>query len=102
MAALENFRLMEVQDKVAVRGDMKERGEGSVDVQRKIVDFLLTCGFERVILVGGAFGKANAGFEHYPDVEAVKQLFATDKPVGKFILIKGSNSMKMAQLKEIL
>ena len=102
MAALENFRLMEVQDKVAVLGDMKELGEGSVDEHRKIVDFLLTCGFERVILVGGEFGKANAGFEHYPDVEAVKQLFATDKPVGKFILIKGSNSMKLAQLKEIL
>jgi UDP-N-acetylmuramoyl-tripeptide--D-alanyl-D-alanine ligase len=102
MAALENFRLMEVSHKVVILGDMKELGEGSVDEHRKIVDFLLTCGFERIILVGGEFGKANAGFEHYPDVEAVKQLFATDKPVGKYILIKGSNSMKLAQLKEIL
>ena len=102
MAALENFRLMEVPHKVAILGDMKELGEGSVDEHRKIVDFLSTCGFERIILVGAEFGQANAGFEHYPDVEAVKQLFATDKPVGKFILIKGSNSMKLAQLKEIL
>ena len=102
MAALENFRLMEVQNKVAVLGDMKELGEGSVDEHRKIVDFLSTCGFERIILVGAEFGQANAGFEHYPDVEAVKQLFATDKPLGKYILIKGSNSMKLAQLKEIL
>ena len=102
MAALENFRLMEVPHKVAILGDMKELGEGSVDEHRKIVDFLSTCGFERIILVGAEFGQANAGFEHYPDVEAVKQLFATDKPVGKYILIKGSNSMKLAQLKEIL
>ena len=102
MAALENFRLMEVSHKVAILGDMKELGEGSVGEHRKIVAFLTTCGFERVILVGGEFGKANKGFEHYPDVEAVKQLFATDKPAGKFILIKGSNSMKLAQLKEIL
>ena len=102
MAALENFRLMEVAHKVAVLGDMKELGEGSVDEHRKVVSFLEGCGFERVILVGGEFGKANAGFEHYPDVEAVKQLFATDKPMGKYILIKGSNSMKLAQLKEIL
>ena len=102
MAALENFRLMEVEHKVAVLGDMKELGEGSVDEHRKIVSFLEECGFEKVILVGGEFGKANAGFEHYSDVEAVKVLFAKEKPVGKYILIKGSNSMKLAQLKENL
>ena len=102
MAALENFRLMEVQNKVAVLGDMKELGEGRVEEHRKVVDFLGQCGFERVILVGAEFGKANVGFEHYPDVEAVKVLFAENKPVGKFVLIKGSNSMKLAQLKDIL
>ena len=102
MAALENFRLMEVQNKVAVLGDMKELGEGSLDEHRKIVAFLGECGFERVVLVGAEFGKANVGLEHYPDVEAVKTLFAENKPVGKFVLIKGSNSMKLAQLKDIL
>ena len=102
MAALENFRLMEVAHKVAILGDMKELGEGSLDEHRKIVAFLGECGFERVVLVGAEFGKANVGFEHYPDVEAVKTLFAENKPVGKFVLIKGSNSMKLAQLKDIL
>ena len=102
MAALENFRLMEVEHKVAVLGDMKELGEGSVDEHRKIVDFLGECGFEKVILVGAEFGKVNTNFEHYPDVEAVKGKFMQDKPVGKFVLIKGSNSMKLAQLKDIL
>ena len=102
MAALENFRLMEVEHKIAVLGDMKELGEGSVDEHRKIVAYLHACGFERVILIGGEFGKANDGFEHYPEVEAVKALFTEDKPVGKYILIKGSNSMKLAQLKDLL
>ena len=102
MAALENFRLMEVEHKVAVLGDMKELGEGSVEEHRKIVDFLGECGFEKVILVGAEFGKVNTGFEHYPDVEAVKALFAENKPKDKFMLIKGSNSMKLAQLKDIL
>ena len=100
MAALENFRLMEVEHKVAVLGDMKELGESSVEEHRKIVDFLGECGFEKVILVGAEFGKVNTGFEHYPDVEAVKGKFMQDKPVGKFMLIKGSNSMKLAQLKD--
>ena len=102
MAALENFRLMEVPNKVAVLGDMKELGEGSVEEHRKIVSFLGECGFEKVILVGAEFGKVNTNFEHYPDVEAVKALFAENKPKGKFMLIKGSNSMKLAQLKDIL
>ena len=101
-AALENFRLMEVPHKVAVLGDMKELGEGSMEEHRQIVSLLTTLGLEKVILVGAEFGKVCGDFEHYPDVEVVKQIFAKDKPKGKFILIKGSNSMKLAQLKEIL
>ena len=102
MAALENFRLMEVPHKVAVLGDMKELGEGSLGEHRKIVSFLQECGFERVLLVGAEFGKTNVGFEHCPDVQAVKELFLQEKPIGKYILIKGSNSMKLSQLKDIL
>ncbi|MBQ8443607.1 MAG: UDP-N-acetylmuramoyl-tripeptide--D-alanyl-D-alanine ligase [Bacteroides sp.] len=101
-AALENFRLMEVPHKVAVLGDMKELGEGSVEEHRQIVSLLTTLGLEKVILVGAEFGKVCGNFEHYPDVEAVKELFAKSKPKGKFILIKGSNSMKLFTLKEVL
>ena len=102
MAALENFRLMEVAHKVAILGDMKELGEGSMEEHRKIVAFLQSCGFERVVLAGAEFGKVNEGFEHYPDVEALKECLAKEKPVGKYILIKGSNSMKLSGLKDIL
>ena len=102
MAALENFRFMEVPHKVAVLGDMKELGEGSTEEHRQIVAFLKKCDFEKVILVGAEFGKVNEDYEHFPQVDALKQMLAQDKPKGKFILIKGSNSMKLAQLKEIL
>lgn len=102
MAALENFRLMEVPHKVAVLGDMKELGEGGTEEHRQIVAFLKKCNFEKVILVGAEFGKVNEDYEHFPQVDALKQMLAQDKPKGKFILIKGSNSMKLAQLKEIL
>ena len=102
MAALENFRLMEVLHKMVVLGDMKELGEGSTEEHRKIAAYLQTCGFERIILVGTEFGKVKGSFEHYLDVEALKQIFAQNKPKGKFILIKGSNSMKLSLLKDIL
>ena len=101
-AALENFRLMEVPHKVAILGDMKELGEGSTEEHRQIVSLLTTLGLEKVILIGAEFGKVKENFEHYPDVEALKQIFEKSKPEGKYILIKGSNSMKLAQLKEIL
>lgn len=102
MAALENFRLMEVLHKMVVLGDMKELGEGSTEEHRKIAAYLQTCGFERIILVGTEFGKVKGSFEHYLDVETLKQIFAQNKPKGKFILIKGSNSMKLSLLKDIL
>ena len=101
-AALENFRLMEVPHKMAVLGDMKELGEGSTEEHRQIVSLLTTCNFEKVILVGAEFGKVNESFEHYPDVEAVKEIFSQNKPKGKYVLIKGSNSMKLSQLKDLL
>jgi len=101
-AALENFRLMEVPHKVAILGDMKELGEGSEEEHRQIVSLLTTLELEKVILIGAEFGKVKENFEHYPDVEALKQIFEKSKPEGKYILIKGSNSMKLAQLKEIL
>ena len=102
MAALENFRLMEVAHKVAILGDMKELGEGSVDEHRKIVSFLEGCGFERIILVGDEFGKANSGFEWYENTDDLKAKISEEKINGKFVLIKGSNSMKLAPLKDIL
>ena len=102
MAALENFRLMEVAHKVAILGDMKELGEGSVDEHRKIVSFLEGCGFERIILVGDEFGKANTGFEWYKNTDGLKAKISEEKISGKFVLIKGSNSMKLAPLKDIL
>lgn len=102
MAALENFHRMEVAHKVAVLGDMKELGAVSTAEHRKIVAFLHACGFERTVLVGEEFAAANDGFEHYPDVEAVKSAFIKEKPVGKYMLIKGSNSMKLSRLIEVL
>lgn len=101
-AALENFRLMEVPHKVAVLGDMKELGESSLEEHAKIVSMLHTCGFERIILVGAEFSKVDTSFEHYTDVEALKLALQEEKPQGKYILIKGSNSMKLSQLKEVL
>ena len=101
-AALENFRLMEVPHKVVMLGDMKELGKSSVEEHAKVVTMIGQCNFERVILVGEEFAKVDTAYEHYKDVEALKEVLSKEKPQGKYILIKGSNSMKLSGLKEIL
>lgn len=102
MAALENFRVMEVTPKMAILGDMKELGESSGEEHRKIADYLDECKFDKVILVGEEFGKVIPAFEHYPDVELLKEALQRYKPRGYYILIKGSNSMRLSRLQEVL
>ena len=102
MAALENFRLMNVAHKMVILGDMKELGETSHEEHQKIADYLDECKFDRVLLAGEEFGKVIPSFEHFKDVVALKESLERYKPKGYYILIKGSNSMKLGQLQEIL
>ncbi len=93
---------MDVTHKMVILGDMKELGETSHEEHQKIADYLGECDFERVLLVGEEFGKVLPPFEHFKDVVALKQALERYKPKGYYILIKGSNSMKLGQLQEIL
>ncbi len=101
-AALTNFRDMAVKPKMAILGDMRELGAVSREEHQKVVDFLLTAGFDQVWLVGEEFGKIGSPFRRFSDVEAVKAAIAQEKPRGYYILIKGSNSTRLHQLPAIL
>jgi UDP-N-acetylmuramoyl-tripeptide--D-alanyl-D-alanine ligase len=102
MAALENFRRMEVLHKMVILGDMKELGKSSHEEHQKIVSYIDECKFERVILVGEEFGQATSSYEHYQDARQLSEVLKKSKPKGFYILIKGSNSMKLAPLQELL
>lgn len=98
MAALENFRQVQAPHKMVILGDMKELGEASLEEHRKIVGFLDGCRFDRVMLAGPEFKAVASAYEHFDNVDAVKETLEKSKPVGFTILIKGSNSMKLSQL----
>ncbi len=102
MAALQNFRLIEAEHKMVILGDMKELGEISREEHQKVVDFLKECKFERVVLVGPEFAATVHSYEHFNDVNAVIAALKSRKPDGFYILVKGSNSMKLSQLPEYL
>lgn len=101
-AALDNFARMAVPRKMAILGDMKELGDATADAHQEVVDRLASCGFDEVWLVGEAFAKTEHGQRTFVDVEAVKNFLQESMPEGYYILIKGSNSMKLASLVSLL
>jgi UDP-N-acetylmuramoyl-tripeptide--D-alanyl-D-alanine ligase len=104
-AALENFREMLVEPKMAILGDMRELGAVSAEEHQKVVDFLrLSSTVEKVWLVGSEFGKTknSEAFRKFPDVAAVKEELAKNPVKGYYILIKGSNGTRLFELPELL
>ena len=102
MAALRNFRDMAVEPKMAILGDMRELGESSGVEHQKIVDFLVEAGLQNIWLVGTEFAKTRCHYRKFNDVEEVKAEVAACEPKGYYILIKGSNGIKLSQLTEKL
>ena len=96
MAALQNFRNMEVPHKMLLLGDMRELGAESAAEHQKIADYIKECDFEEVWLVGEQFAAAEHSFKTYPNVQEVIKELETNKPKGYTILIKGSNGIKLS------
>ena len=96
MAALQNFRNMEVPHKMLLLGDMRELGAESAAEHQKIADYIKECDFEEVWLVGEQFAAAEHSFKTYPNVQEVIKELETNTPKGYTILIKGSNGIKLS------
>ena len=96
MAALQNFRNLEVPHKMLLLGDMRELGAESAAEHQKIADYIKECDFEEVWLVGEQFAAAEHSFKTYPNVQEVIKELETNKPKGYTILIKGSNGIKLS------
>ena len=101
-AALDNFARMQVPRKMAILGDMKELGQATAQAHQEIVDRLDGCGFDEVWLVGEAFAQTRHTQRTFADVEEVKVALQENLPKDFCILIKGSNSMKLASLVTLL
>jgi len=101
-AALQNFKDMAVQPKMTILGDMRELGEASAAEHQKIVDWLVANGMDNVWLVGEEFERTQCNLRKFQNVEEVKVEIARERPEGYYILIKGSNGIKLDQLTTML
>ena len=101
-AAIDNFRLMEVSPKMAILGMMGELGDVSQEEHQKIITLLEEAHFNEVWLVGSEFQKVKSPFRTFANVDEVKQAVAQEQPIGRYILIKGSNSTHLYELPPLL
>ena len=97
-AALDNFKQMQVHPKMAILGDMKELGACSKEEHRLVIEQLKEAGFQRVWLVGEQFASVDSPFEKFANIEEVKVALEKEPLTGYYILIKGSNSMRLASV----
>ena len=101
-AATDNFRLMEVSPKMAILGMMGELGDVSQEEHQKIITLLEEAHFNEVWLVGSEFQKAKSPFRTFANVDEVKAAITQEQPIGRYILIKGSNSTHLYELPPLL
>ena len=101
-AAIENFRLMQAEHKMAILGDMRELGEASAVEHQHVVDLLERDGFKDVWLVGPEFSATKTNYRKFHDVEEVRKAIAKEQPTDRTILIKGSNGDHLFELPESL
>ena len=107
MAAIDNFGLMEGENKLAILGDMLELGEQSEIEHQTIVRRLLESKIEKVILVGKEFCKCtmhNAQFTIdnrfvvYESLDALLESQCVESLQSQLILLKGSNGIGLYKL----
>ncbi len=108
-AALDNFRMMEADEKMVILGDMKELGDVSLEEHMSVIRLIGGYRIPDAWFVGDEFKKAaaqmpegTARYRFFDNVEAVKAAIGTASPTGKTILIKGSNSTRLFTLPALL
>lgn len=101
-AALRNLKLVGQGNGLAIIGDMKEMGEHSFEEHRKIIDLIKELQVDAV-LIGPDFGKAlyNDKIQHFNSTADAHIALKEKEIKDRIVLLKGSRSMGLEQLKEL-
>ena len=101
-AALDNFASLPVHPKAVVLGDMLELGKTSDELHSGIVRQLQAEAFDKVYLCGQHFVRTADSFPSFTTTEELIAALRQDKLEGYHILIKGSHSMGLENVVELL
>lgn len=100
--ALDNFIAMPVQSKAIILGDMRELGPTSDELHAEVVEQIKKGQFDKVFLCGEHFSKVGKEFSPFATTEAMVEELRKQPLKGYHILIKGSHSMGLEKLADIL
>ena len=100
--ALDNFITMPVQPKAIILGDMRELGPTSDELHAEVVAQIKKGQFDKVFLCGEHFSKVGKEFSPFATTEAMVEELRKQPLKGYHILIKGSHSMGLEKLVDIL
>jgi UDP-N-acetylmuramoyl-tripeptide--D-alanyl-D-alanine ligase len=100
--SVRNFRNISDENHLLILGDMKELGDESVNEHQEILNLVKELGFNNIILVGSEFNKINSGFISFLNVEELISHINNNEIRGKKILIKGSHSIHLEKIINLL
>lgn len=102
--AIKNFRNICKDDNLLILGNMLELGEESEQEHKNIIELLKELRFKNVYLVGSEFSQCskNSEYSSFDNVEELAQYLSNNPVTGKDILVKGSNSVHLNKLIDLL
>jgi len=105
MAALENFKQANGNNKIMFLGDMFELGKVAETEHQIILDFLTENPFGNVFFVGSNFFKASSDASHIKQFKTFDELKAAldnNPPKNATILIKASRGMALERILDVI
>ena len=100
--SIKNFRNISDDNHLLILGDMKELGSESLNEHQEILNLIKELEFCNVILVGSEFNKINNEFQSFLNVDELISHINQNEISGKKILVKGSHSIHLEKLINIL
>lgn len=98
--AIENMVKINADIKVLMLGGMMELGEESLHEHQKIIDIIRNYTWDKVVLVGGDFGKITHPFIYFDNPAEAGKWLKKQSFKDAYFLIKGSRSIQMEKILE--
>jgi UDP-N-acetylmuramoyl-tripeptide--D-alanyl-D-alanine ligase len=100
--AIENIAKIQADKKILMLGGMMELGSESEAEHKAVVELIKKHRWEKVILVGGDFGKIEQPFEYFNNSVEAASWLQQQKFENTYFLVKGSRSIQMEKIAEVL
>ncbi len=101
-AAISNLSAMKSASKAVILGDMRELGPTSDLLHQEIVGLLQQNKFDKVLLCGEHFKKTAGDYQAFATTDELSEYLEKHPLKGYLILLKGSHSMSLEKVVDLL